>query len=305
MQRTTAARSLIHASGLPALPHPRTVSSASAHRRARVGTPDRTTIARVLRGDYTLARVIRSSALSSAIAALVPASLAAGFAVVPPMSLVVAGLALPLGLATRPRDRSAWIPWLVGVVLAATAALSAASARQLHDVAGAREWPTIDLATTSVPTTPPEFVAITGVPRTGIVLDEYAVEHGGLPDQSQAAAAVLVPIAPSADPTVAMRGLVVARVRPDELAAFVDGETVTLRGHAEPLSKELLATIVDLAGAGDRPDHGLLVDTLRVPTPREAWTRTAIAIVLALLAFVAYAFATRAQPATQRPNEHR
>ncbi len=221
------------------------------------------------------------------------------------MSLVVAGLALPLGIATRPRTGAAWIPWLLGVVLAATAALSAASARQLHDVASARDWPTWDLASESVPRTTPEFVAVTGVPRIGIVLDEYAVERGGLPDQSQAAAAVLVPIAASADPNVATRELVVARVRPQELAAFAEGEPTTLRGRAEPLPPELLATIVDLAGAGDRPDHGLLVDTLRVPTAREAWTRTAIAIALALLAVVAHGFAARAHLATQRPNSHR
>jgi hypothetical protein len=249
--------------------------------------------------------VIRSAALSSAIAALVPASLAAGLVLDAPASFVVAGLALPLGIATRPRVRAAWIPWVMGIVLAAIAALSATSARRLHDIAGARDWPTFDLATTSMPSAPPEFVAVTGVPRTGIVLDEYAVAPGGLPDQSRAAEAVLVPIGASADPAVAMRELVVARVRPSELAAFADGEPTTLRGRAEPLSPELLATIVDLAGAGDRPAHGLLVDTLRVPTLRDAWTRTAIAAVLAVLALVAHFFAARAHLATQRPNSQR
>jgi hypothetical protein len=207
----------------------------------------------------------------------------------------VGALAIPLGIVVRPRVRAAWAPWIVGVVLAAIAGVSAARGRHLVEVASAREWPTFDLAADEVPASPPEFVAVTGVLRTGIVLDEYAVERGGLPDQSRPAEAVLVPLAPSEDPSVAMRRLVVARVRPVELAAFADGERTTLRGRAEPLSPELLATIVDLAGAGERPTTGILVDTLQSPSIRQAWTRVAIAFALALFAAVAHGFALRSR----------
>jgi hypothetical protein len=232
---------------------------------------------------------MRSIALRAAIAAVVPALFAALLGSSAPWSWLVAAIALPLGLVTRPRAGAGWTPWLVGVALAAIAAVSAPRARHLLEVASARDWPTVDLALAPVPTSPPEYLAVTGVLRTGIVLDEYDVEDGDVPDQSRPATAVLVPVAPSRDPSVPMRGpLVVARVRPSELAGFADGEATTLRGRAEPLQAELLATITDLAGTGDRPSSGVLVDTLHVPSPRDAWTWVAIAGVLALLAAVAH-----------------
>ena len=241
---------------------------------------------------------MRSIALV-AIAALGPALVAAVLGSPAPWSWLVAGLALPLGLATRPRVRAAWAPWLVGIVLAGVAAVPAARARHLVDVVSTRDsnttWPTFDLATDALPAALPEFVAVTGVLRTGIVLDEYAVAPGGIPDQSRAAEAVLVPLAAAKDPSVATRSLVVVRVRPAELAAFADGEPSTLFGRAEPLPPELLATIVDLAGAGARPSTGVLVDTLQVPTPRQAWTAIGLAIGLAIGAAIAHGFALRSR----------
>lgn len=232
---------------------------------------------------------MRSIVPRAAIAALVPALFAALLGSPAPWSWLLAAIALPLGLVTRPRVRASWTPWLLGVMLAVIAASSAGRARHLLEVTTARDWPTVDLSRAPVPTPPPEYLAVQGVLRTGIVLDEYDVEDGALPDQSRPAVAVLVPVAPSRDPTVPMREpIVVARVRPSELAAFADGDATTLRGRAEPLQAELLATITDLAGAGPRPTAGVLIDTLRVPTPRDAWTAVLIVAVLALLSALAH-----------------
>lgn len=294
VQRTTAARSPIHASGLPVRPHAARTRSASVHVRSTDDTADDTTPTAEDRAkataSATLVVVIRSLP-RAAIAAFGPAALAAVVGPLPPASWLVAALALPLGLVTRPRTRGAWGPWIVGVVLAVVAALAAGRARGLAEV-GAADWPAVDLAVAAMPTPPPEYVAVTGVLRAGIVLDEYDVPQGAIPDQSQPAKAVLVPLAPSDDPEVAMRGpLVVVRVRASEAAP--SGRS-TWRGRTEVLPPELLATLLDLAGAGDRPTDGVLVDTLRVPGPREAWTAGAVAALLALLAAIAHALAVRA-----------
>jgi hypothetical protein len=330
VQRITAARSPIHASGAPArLQAACATTSASAHRPARgpdrrIGTPNRTTADRA-RSDppqpharpatrsaaerahdreTTALAVLAAAGLSDrlaravlgriavrvAIAALVPAIAAAMLGSRSPW---LAALALPFAVVARPRARSGWTAWAVGLVLAAIAALSSARARDLVDTSGGQAWPTFDLASAPLPAALPEYVAITGVPHTSVVLDEYDVAAGGLPDQSRPAAAVLVPLAAAADRSVATRALVVARVRPSDLAGLDSDEPVTLRGRTGSLPPELLATIVDLAGAGERPTSGVLLDTLELPTRRDAWTRIAIAGGLVLLAGVAYGFALR------------
>jgi hypothetical protein len=84
---------------------------------------------------------------------------------------------------------------------------------------------------------------------------------------------------------------------------------VTLRGRTEPLAPELLLTVVDLGGADAHDVPGVLLDTLAIPEPREAWTAIAIAALLVVAAALAYALARRApvrpQAPTQRPKSQR
>jgi len=83
--------------------------------------------------------------------------------------------------------------------------------------------------------------------------------------------------------------VVVARVRAREQS---DG-AVTVRGRTEPLAPQLLSTLVDLSGGDAREVSGVLVDTLVVPTPREAWLAIVIAALLVLGSAIAYALARR------------
>lgn len=188
-------------------------------------------------------------------------------------------LVLASSWIARPRPGSPRGAWWLAIGLGAASVLAASQARNLVDTAFGRDrWPSYDLATTAMPTSPPPYVAVTGILRDGWILGEYAVADGALPDQSKPAPAVLVPMAPSLDDTVRLAGaLVVARVAGDAVRTT---ERVTLYGRTEPLPHAIAVTLVDLAGAPSEGIVGVLVDTLRVPTPREAWTAVALAIGL-------------------------
>lgn len=205
-------------------------------------------------------------------------------------------LVVPAAWFTRPAvaPRGAW--WLA-TGLCAAAVLAGGRARGLVDAATGRDrWPTYDLVDTPMPSTPPPYVAVTGFLRDGWILGEYAVADGDVPDQSRPADAVLVPMAPTLEGTVRQGGaLVVARVPAD---APRSQARVTLYGRTEPLPPELASTLVELAGTRTDEVSAILVDTLRVPAPREAWTALALMIGLALGAVTGFGLARR--PPAQR-----
>jgi len=200
---------------------------------------------------------------------------------------------VPIGAwIARPRGASSRGTWILAILLAAVAVLAVTRAKQLVRAGlGHDGWPTYDLATTPMPEHPPEYVAVTGVLRDGWILGEYAVAEGDVPDQSRPADAVLVPMTATLDAEVRLQGaLVVARVRADVPRTQ---DTVTLFGRTEPLPRELAVTLVDLAGADSREIVGVLVDTLHVPQPREAWTAVGLLVALASGAVVAFGLARR------------
>ncbi|MBP7287181.1 MAG: hypothetical protein KBB21_11220 [Nannocystaceae bacterium] len=179
---------------------------------------------------------------------------------------------------------------LVAVVLAAAAALAAARARGLVDVAYRDDWPHVDLSQTNLEGEPPTWLEVAGVLRDAWVLGEYRVGEGELPDQSKAADAVLIPMTGRAGAIVTGGAVVVARVRSDHPR----GEgVVVLRGHTEALAPELAATLVDLGGQASAPVRGVLLDTLQVPQHREAVTAAIVAAALALAAWITVGVARR------------
>jgi hypothetical protein len=200
-------------------------------------------------------------------------------------------LVLPAAWVTRPAagSRGGW--WLA-TGLCATAVLAGVRARNLVDAATDRDrWPVYDLADAPMPTTPPPYVAVTGFLRDGWILGEYAVAEGDVPDQSRPAEAVLVPMTPTLEGTVRLDGaLVVARVSADAPRAQT---RVTLYGRTEPLPREIALTLVELADARGDEVSAILVDTLRVPAPREAWTAIALVLGLAGGAVVGFGVAGR------------
>lgn len=204
-----------------------------------------------------------------------------------PIAIVpaVAWLARPVGKPGRGT-------WMFAMLLAAVSVLAATRARQLANAGlGHDAWPTIDLATTPMPEHPPQYVAVTGILRDGWVLGEYAVAEGDVPDQSRPADAVLVPMTGTLDNAVQLEGaLVVARVRADVPRTT---DRVTLFGRTEPLPQELAVTLVDLAGDASAGVVGVLVDTLHVPSRREAWTAIGLLVALAGGSAIAFGLARR------------
>ena len=181
---------------------------------------------------------------------------------------------------------------------------AAAKARVMLDVStdvtteGA--FPFHDLRDGGIPEPVPPYIRIRGYVRSGWTLDEYAVERGGLPDQSQAPIAVLIPVTGSPPPEAPEGGegegaegaernpiqpgdaVVVVRVAPN--AAFERRTPATLQGKIEPLDPELLGTLVQVEGDGEGL-RGVLVNTLAVPTRKDAWVElglAAIALVVAM-----------------------
>jgi hypothetical protein len=218
-------------------------------------------------------------------AAAIPAAIAVVLAPVGVVVLVPVAAAVVAAFACRGRTA----PWLFAMLLAAIATLAGTRARELVDATMRPDaWPSIDLAREPMPEQPPRWIAVTGVLRDGFVLAEYDTPQGAIPDQSKPADAVLVPMTGSEDPSVRLVGaVVVARVR-DRPRGMV-----TLRGRTETLAPELLDTIVDLGGGDAREVPGVLLDTLAVPSPREAWMAIGVFVLLVAGSAVAYALGRR------------
>ncbi|MGH1341346.1 MAG: hypothetical protein ACRBN8_07345 [Nannocystales bacterium] len=182
--------------------------------------------------------------------------------------------------------------------LAALGAQTSAKARAMLDVASdaATEGalPFYDLRSGGIPEPVPPYARVSGFVRSGWTLDEYAVERGELPDQSASPIAVLVPVvgAPAAvsegdeaqtqghkvEPGVA---IVVARVAPS--ATFVPSQPSSLDGKTEPLDPDILATLVQVQGDPAQL-HGVLLDTLAIPSPQDAWLELGLGLIALLVA---------------------
>lgn len=183
--------------------------------------------------------------------------------------------------------------------LAALSAQTSANARAMMDVASdaAAEGalPFYDLRSGGIPEPIPPYARVSGFVRSGWTLDEYAVERGELPDQSAAPIAVLVPVvgtpavvaeddAPSGgnpiEPGVAV---VVARVAPS--ATFVRTQPTSLNGKTEPLDPDILATLVQVQGDPAQL-HGVLLDTLAVPSRQDAWLELGLGLIALVVAMI-------------------
>lgn len=188
---------------------------------------------------------------------------------------------------------------LVAGGLAALAAQTSAKGRAMWDVASDAATdgalPFYDLRSGGIPDPVPPYARVSGFVRSGWTLDEYAVERGGLPDQSAAPIAVLVPVvgAPAVadDDKTPNRGnpiepgiaVVVARVEPS--AAFEGSQPTRLNGKTEPLDPDLLATLVQVQG-DPAQIHGVLLDTLAIPSRQDAWLELGLALIALLVAMV-------------------
>ena len=208
--------------------------------------------------------------------------------------------------------RRAFALMLVAAGLAALGAQSTAGGRAMLDVAtdatteGA--FPFFDLREGGIPEPVPPYVRVSGFVRNGWTLDEYAVERGDLPDQSAEPIAVLVPVvgAPpvvldddsegrKGNPIAPDTAVVVARVAPN--TAF-DGASLTgLSGKTAPLEADVLHTLVQVQGDASAV-RGVLVDTLALPSRRDAWLELGLAAI-ALLVAMACGFVA----AAPRPDE--
>ena len=183
--------------------------------------------------------------------------------------------------------------------LAALGAQTTAKARAMFDVANdattAGALPFYDLRSGGIPEPVPPYARVSGFVRSGWTLDEYAVERGELPDQSADPIAVLVPVvgAPAAaeegdtpsqgnpiEPGVAV---VVARVAPS--ATFVRTHPTSLDGKTEPLDPDILATLVQVQG-DPAQIHGVLLDTLAVPSRQDAWLELGLGLIALVVAMV-------------------
>jgi hypothetical protein len=224
-------------------------------------------------------------------AAAIPAAIAVALAPVGLVVLVPIATAVLCAFVARPHALGRKRVWLFAMVLAGIATLAGTRARELVDATMRQDaWPSFDLATEPMPASPPRWIAVTGVLRDGFVLAEYGVADGGIPDQSKPADAVLVPMTASSDASVKLEGaIVVARVK----SSAVTSGLVTLRGRTDRLPPELIATIVDLGGGDAREVPGVLVDTLVVPAPREAWTAIGVLVLLVIGSTAAFAYARR------------
>ncbi len=214
-----------------------------------------------------------------------------------------AGLALGMLLLLR---RNVVLILLTGG-LGALAAQSAAEGRAMLDVATVAHpdgaLPFFDLRETSLPTPAPPYVAVRGHYRGGWTLDEYAVRPGQLPDQSSDPGAVLVPFTATRDAVIEIGSgqltassppkpgttIVVARVGPRTPLEGTD--PVVLRGKTSPLEPELMETLVQVTGANASDARGVLVDTLAVPTLRDAWLELGLALIALCIAIASAWFA--------------
>lgn len=195
--------------------------------------------------------------------------------------------------------RRSFVLLLVAGGLAALGAQTSATARAMLDVASDATTegavPSYDLRSGGIPEPVPPYVRVHGFVRSGWTLDEYAVERGGLPDQSSPPAAVLVPVvgAPAVEledgaqsernPIEPGVAVVVARVAPS--ATFEHSQPTSLYGKTEPLDPDVLATLVQVQGDPAQL-HGVLLDTLAIPSRQDAWLELGLAFIALLVAMI-------------------
>lgn len=213
----------------------------------------------------------------------------------PALGLVVAFV---LGFVLRRN----YVLVLFAAGLAGLAARSAGQGRLMLGLAIEAEaddaFPTFDLANTGLPDPPPPFATVHGYFRDGWTLDEYAVEHGKLPDQSSTPGAILVPFVGRDEDTIDLSerqgvSIIVARVAPNIVTP--KHQRTTLSGRTSALAPDILQTLVVVQG-GDGNTRGILIDTLAIPTPREAWIELGLAFAALLTACGAAFFASAAPP---------
>ncbi len=179
--------------------------------------------------------------------------------------------------------RSAALVVLAGALMAVSG-FTAARARLLLDVTRGLEggWPEIDLTTDGIPERLPEYVELRGYFRDAWTLDEYAVAEGGRPDQSKPPVAVLLPFVGTQEDVVVYDGpIVIARVEPGRRAT---GGIAVIRGKTSTVAPELVASLVQIAGAELEDVDAVLIDTFARPTRREAWTNLAFTFVALAIA---------------------
>jgi hypothetical protein len=222
--------------------------------------------------------------LAPALAALAPVSPSARM-------WVVVGLGMGLGIVVQAILRQRFGAVLLGSVLATSAGLLSLEAhRRVAETAALEAAPIVDLTTGAMPRPAPAAVTVRGYFRNGWQLDEYAVEDGARPDQSQAAKAVLVPFVGTTDDVIALDGpVVLARVEPAR--AKMTG-LQTIEGTTTPADAELLGVLVQVAGVDD-PAHveGVIVDTLSRPPRKRPWVQLFLATLGAIAAVVVYSVA--------------
>ncbi|MEM6296105.1 MAG: hypothetical protein AAGA54_32830 [Myxococcota bacterium] len=186
---------------------------------------------------------------------------------------------------------------LVAGGLAALGAQSAGQARLMLDVATDAQtdgaFPFFDLTADPMPDPAPPYVSVQGYYRGGWTLDEYAVERGDMPDQSAPPVATLVPFTGSKaeiieldaegsaangwTPLAPGTAIIVVRVAPG--TALDQQSASVVRGKTEVLDPEILGTLVSVGGDGAEQARGVLVDTLAIPKPQDAWLELGLALI--------------------------
>lgn len=200
---------------------------------------------------------------------------------------VVPGLAIALGAGLAAIHRHNAGLWCLAAMLSAAASSMFLDSRSVLDLQHEFEEDTstehvIDLTREAMPQSPPAHVAVRGYLRDAWVLDEYAVAPDELPDQSEAANAVLVPLVGTTEQVVTLQGaIVVARLAPGRRK---DGALVTLRGTTRSVPEPVVQTLLQITGVPpDAEISAVMVDTLEVPSADRARTRAAIAGLLLLI----------------------
>lgn len=204
---------------------------------------------------------------------------------------VVAALGMGGGIVLHAIRRQRFGTILLGAILACTAGLLAleghSRAAQRAQLEGAAA---VDLTQGPMPTPVPNPVTVTGHFHQGWILDEYGVEPGERPDQSQEADAVLVPFVGLPGEVMKLDGpIVIARVEPAR-ASMTGPQTIT--GTTTPAPAEILDVLVRVAGVTDSAQvSGVIVDTLARPRAGRPWLQLVLAVLAAIAAVVVYSVA--------------
>jgi len=230
--------------------------------------------------------------------AALPAVLTFGWILVAPSMVPPTASALLIALATAV-PLALWIRnhatlLLLGYALSAVAVASVL--RVDVSLAGASPWSTappwtfVDLTEGALPDPPPRWLSARGYLHTATTLGEYDVPAGEHPDQSRPPVATLVPLLPKPEASALDPSAHVVIARVAELPTEAQ-DPLVLRGQTRPLPRDLLTTLVEVPA--DLPVHGVLLDTLSIPRPRDAWLALLAALLAIALAAICYTLARR------------